>query len=305
MPALSPKIPRSLGLLLLASSLLRAEGPVAGGSVSTSLNWSSSATPGWSPSSQASFWLEDVHGPLENLRASLLLLGRDLPPDSVWSIEPGIGITLGHDDMSLDLDAWGWYPSADTMADAGAEITLEYDPDPDQLLSPSSVGLFGSTSLESGSELGVFGNWLLSGPMLRWDGSLQASRRFDVDLVPVADQLPKKLTSSSSTGDAWTLKSSAKAYIASQPLKLGCGVDLAFHVVEWSGTTKSSLKKEGRPIETSLSIAELNPSLSAGWYGRRFRTTVLLGQLMSKTFGTSSSIEDGSFWSRIGISYGF
>ena len=299
-------------------SALVAEGPTSeedasnfGGGVSQSASWSEDADPSWYHTTSAQFFWTPGSGSLgiDELRVGVDLIGADFQFDSLWAVEPNAGLSWSQGLASLDLDAWITSSEGDTLSDKGfdAELAFALVEGEHDLV---SLALSGSLTEASGSEAGAGIRWMRTNGRYRFNAGIAATRRWEVDVSALAQNLPRRLAPKSYEGDQWVFGGNAGVRILLGEFAISPRLSAAATRSEMETSRSTGKGKRGATSGTTTSTLALwsldaTPSVRLAWNRGVFDIATTLGSTSSWALSSKGETEAFQPWVSLSAGVGW
>lgn len=246
-------------------------GSSLGGRITQGVSWYDGSDPAWAHTTSASLtWIPAPNDAgLDELRAGLDLLGQDFQFDSLWGVEPGVGMSLSRGIVSLDVDGWLSSDGLDSIYDMGAAADLSANiggEGADALF----IAVFGTLTDVSGSEAGTALRWSRPIRKASLTASLSATRKWDADISSLTQNLPKRFSMSDSRGDQWvfSVRSGIKLPMGEFALAPRLTLSATRSELEVSSTKAGGRKRMSTSMSTKTSAVwamDGTPSLRLTW----------------------------------------
>lgn len=278
-----------------------------GARVAQSASWSEDADPAWYHATSASVaWMPAANElGVDELRAGVDLIGSDFQFDSLWALEPNAGISWSRGIASVDVNGWGSLNGGDSLTDMGADAELSFlvaQIDPDLYF----LSLSGSISDASGSEAGVGARWSRTTGRYRFDAGLSATRKWEVDLYTLAQNMPRRVTATSDYGDQWVFGSSTGVRIllgdfSLSPRLSASAIRSELETSRMSGRGKRSSSASMKTSTTSLWSLDATPTVRLSWSKGPFDVTGTLGSTSSYALSSKGETEPYLPWGSVSM----
>lgn len=279
-----------------------------GGRVSQSASWSEDADPSWYHVTSAQFFWNPGSGSLgvDELRIGVDAIGADFQFDSLWAVEPSAGVSWSQGIASLDMDAWITSSEGDTLSDKGLDAELAFalfEGERDLL----SLALSGSLTEASGSEAGAGIRWMRTIGRYRFNAGIAATRRWEVDVSALAQNLPRRLAPKSYEGDQWVFGGNTGVRILLGEFSIAPRLAAAATRSEMETSRTTGKGKRGASSATTTGTLALwsldaTPSVRLSWSRGVFDIATTLGSTSS--WALSSKAETEAFQPWISLSAG-
>lgn len=251
--------------------------------IDQSFSWSDGVDPAWSHTTGATAtWTPAPNDwGLDEIRGGTDLVGEGFQFDSLWAVEPGVGISWSMGRLALDLDGWMSFAELDSLSDMGAQADLSF-----RLLEETAlfVAATGTISENSGSTAGGALRWMRRTDRIALNASLSATREWGVDASAIASNLPRRLTALEGTADQWTFGGTGGLRLLFGSFSAGPSLSASaarseIDVSRQTGSGKSKRSTESSTVSWALDVT---PTLRTSWK--------MGSVLVSGTVGSTSAV---------------